>query len=76
MADLGQWSESYDHCALASESSQHDGLKEGRTQVYAVSRLGRGEEVELTLDTDVDVVLRLLCFSCIFIGFGEGVCVT
>jgi hypothetical protein len=28
----------------------------------------------LTLDTDVDVVLRLLCFSGVFVGFGEGVC--
>lgn len=29
--------------------------------------------VKHTLDTDVDVVLRLLGFTCIFIGFGEGV---
>jgi hypothetical protein len=30
---------------------------------------------KLTLNTDMDVVLGLLGFSCIFIGFGEGVCV-
>jgi hypothetical protein len=29
-----------------------------------------------TLNADMDVVLGLLCLSCIFIGFGEGVCVT
>jgi hypothetical protein len=28
----------------------------------------------LTLDTDVDVVLRLLGFASILIGLGEGVC--
>jgi hypothetical protein len=33
-------------------------------------------EVKHTLNADVDVVLGLLCLSCIFIGFGEGVCVT
>jgi hypothetical protein len=29
-----------------------------------------------TLDTDMNVVLGLLRLSCVFIGFGEGVCVT
>lgn len=27
-----------------------------------------------TLDSDVDVILRLLCLPGVFIGFGEGVC--
>lgn len=30
-------------------------------------------ENELTLNTDVNVILRLLGLSCVFIGFGEGV---
>ena len=30
----------------------------------------------LTLDTNVDVILGLLCLSSIFVGFGEGVYVT
>jgi len=28
----------------------------------------------LTLNANMDVVLRLLDVSCIFVGFGEGVC--
>lgn len=31
---------------------------------------------ELTLNTDVYVILRLLGLSCVFVGFGEGVCRT
>ena len=27
-----------------------------------------------TLDPNVDVILRLLCFPGVFVGFGEGVC--
>jgi len=30
--------------------------------------------LELTLDTNMDVVLGLLDVSSIFVGFGEGVC--
>ena len=29
----------------------------------------------LTLDTNVNVILGLLCFSRILVGFGEGICV-
>ena len=29
---------------------------------------------QLTLNTDVYIILRLLSLSCIFVGFGEGVC--
>jgi hypothetical protein len=37
-------------------------------------RLPAAEKGQLTLDTYVDVVLRLLGFASILIGLGEGVC--
>jgi hypothetical protein len=40
----------------------------------AVSQAKAEERGQLTLNTNVYVILRLLCFSCIFVGFGEGVC--
>lgn len=44
--------------------------KQGESRVGRQGRKGS----KRTLNTDVNVVLRLLSLSCILIGFGEGVC--
>jgi hypothetical protein len=46
----------------------------GETNANIKISLCEVARAKLTLNTDMDVVLGLLCFSCIFIGFGERVC--
>lgn len=57
---------SYDHCALWYCVSD-------RRHVNVSERFPKGKS-RLTLDSNVNVVLRLLCLARILIGLGEGVC--
>lgn len=61
---------SYDHCVLRRVS---DCGREGQVRLEHGVTDARDRET-LTLDADMDVVLRLLGFASILIGLGEGVC--
>jgi hypothetical protein len=58
---------------VLSQAGEYVSTQQGVRVKNSESELREGKH---TLNADVDVVLGLLCLSCIFIGFGEGVCVT
>lgn len=67
MSARDQIVERLNHCnASLRLSAHHMSQCDGRI-------LGAAWEMIRTLNTNVDVILRLLGFSCVLVGFGEGV---